>query len=97
MSTSKLNDYQYLKDLATSLALGGKKRRIQVVMPSKLVDMIDKHFPNVDRSALVSQALTEILLHKHRIDNPDLEAWISEEQYNLDEMETYLKAREKDV
>lgn len=97
MTTKKLNDYQYLQDLATSLALGGKKRRIQVVMPSKLVDMIDKTFPNIDRSTLISQAFTELLIHKKRIDDPELEAWTAEEQYNLDEMESYLETREKDV
>ena len=95
MTANKLNDYQYLQDLATSLALGGKKRRIQVVMPEKLVDMIDKTFPNTDRSTLISQAFTDILIQKKRIDDPELEAWAREEQYNLDEMETYLKARDK--
>jgi len=97
MNTTTLTDYQYLQDLATSLALGGKKKRVQVVMPAKLVQLIDKVYPNIDRSTLISQAFTDLLLHKHRIDNPDLEAWVAEEQYNLDEMETYLEAREKHV
>lgn len=97
MNTKTLTDYHYLKDLATSLSLGGKKRRIQVVMPDKLVNLIDKTFPDIDRSTLISQAFTDILIRQHRIENPDLEGWISEEQYNLDEMETYLTAREKDV
>lgn len=95
MNTTTLVDYQYLQDLSTSLALGGKKRRVQIVMPDKLVQLIDKVFPNVDRSTLVSQAFTDLLLHKHRIADPDLEAWIAEEQYDLDEMETYLTEREK--
>ena len=97
MNITTLTDYQYLQDLATSLALGGKKRRLQVVMPDKLVTLIDKTFPHIDRSTLISQAFTDLLLHKHRINNPDLEAWIAEEQYNLDEMEVYLRSREKDV
>lgn len=97
MNTTTLTDYQYLQDLSTSLALGGKKRRVQVVMPDKLVQLIDKVFPNIDRSTLISQAFTDLLLHKHRIKDPDLEAWVAEEQYGLDEMETYLEAREKDV
>lgn len=95
MDTTTLTDYQYLQDLSTSLALGGKKRRVQVVMPAKLVALIDKVFPDIDRSTLISQAFTDLLLHKHRIKNPDLEAWVAEEQYNLDEMETYLENREK--
>jgi len=66
-------------------------------MPEKLVQLIDKVFPNVDRSTLVSQAFTDLLLHKHRIVDPVLEDWVSEEQYNADEMETYLIEREKDV
>lgn len=97
MNTTTLTDYQYLQDLSTSLALGGKKRRVQIVMPEKLVQLIDKVFPDIDRSTLVSQAFTDLLLHKHRINNPELEAWIAEEQYDLDEMETYLEAREKNV
>lgn len=97
MNTTTLTDYQYLQDLSTSLALGGKKRRVQIVMPEKLVQLIDKVFPDVDRSTLVSQAFTDLLLHKHRITDPDLEAWVAEEQYDLDEMEAYLEAREKDV
>jgi len=97
MNTTTLTDYQYLQDLSTSLSLGGKKRRVQIVMPEKLVQLIDKVFPNVDRSTLVSQAFTDLLLHKHRIVDPALEDWVSEEQYNADEMETYLIEREKDV
>lgn len=97
MNTTTLTDYQYLQDLSTSLALGGKKRRVQIVMPDKLVQLIDKVFPHVDRSTLVSQAFTDLLLHKHRITNPDLEAWVAQEQYDLDEMETYLSEREKNV
>lgn len=97
MDTTTLTDYQYLQDLSTSLALGGKKRRVQIVMPEKLVQLIDKVFPNVDRSTLVSQAFTDLLIHKHRIANPDLESWVAEEQYNLDEMEAYIAKREQDV
>lgn len=97
MNTTTLNDYQYLQDLSTSLALGGKKRRVQIVMPEKLVQLIDKVFPNVDRSTLVSQAFTDLLLHKHRITNPDLEAWVAEEQYDSDRMETYINAREQEI
>lgn len=94
MSTTTLTDYQYLQDLATSLALGGKKKRVQVVMPSKLVQLIDKTFPHIDRSTLISQAFTDLLLHKHRISDPTLEGWAAEEQYNLDEMDAYLTERE---
>ncbi len=95
MNTTTLNDYQYLQDLATSLALAGKKKRVQIVMPVKLVQLIDKTFPHIDRSTLISQAFTDLLLHKHRINDPDLEAWVAEEQYNLDEMDAYLTEREK--
>lgn len=97
MNTTTLTDYQYLQDLSTSLALGGKKQRVQLIMPQKLVDLIDKTFPHTDRSTLIAQAFTELLLHKHRITDPDLEAWVAEEQYNLDEMEAYIAEREKDV
>jgi len=97
MDTTTLTDYHYLQDLSTSLALSGKKRRVQVVMPDKLVKLIDKTFPHIDRSTLISQAFTDLLLHKHRVNHPDLEAWMAEEQYNLDEMEAYLSEREKDV
>ena len=97
MNTTTLTDYRYLQDLSTSLALGGKKRRVQIVMPDKLVQLIDKVFPHVDRSTLVSQAFTDLLLHKHRITNPDLEAWVAQEQYDTDRMEAYIRERENEV
>jgi len=97
MNTTTLTDYQYLQDLATSLALGGKKRRLQIVMPDKLVTMIDKMFPHIDRSTLISQAFTDLLLHKHRIANPELEAWVAEEQYDSDRMEAYIHEREQEI
>ena len=98
MSTTTLTNYQYLQDLSTSLSLSkSKDRRVQLKMPSKLVDLLDKAFPNVDRSTLLTQAVTDLLLHKHRIADPTLEAWVTEEQYNLDEMEAYIREREQNV
>ena len=98
MNTATLNDYQYLQDLSTSLSLSNKKnRRVQLKMPSMLVDMLDKAFPNVDRSTLLTQAVTDLLLRKNRVTDPTLEGWVAEEQYIADEMETYLNEREKDV
>lgn len=97
MDTTTLTDYQYLTDLSTSLALGGKKKRVQVVMPAKLVAIIDRVYPDIDRSTLISQAFTDLLIRKHRITNPDLEAWISEQDYDLDRMEAYINEREKEV
>lgn len=97
MNTTTLTDYQYLQDLSTSLALGGKKRRVQIVMPDKLVQLIDKVFPDVDRSTLVSQAFTDLLLHKHRITDPTLEDWVREEQYDTDRMEAYIAERENEI
>ena len=97
MNTTTFTDYQYLQDLATSLATTDKKRRLQIVMPDKLVQLIDKTFPNIDRSTLISQAFTDLLLRQHRVTNPDLEAWISEQDYDLDRMEAYINEREKEV
>ncbi|MFZ2200017.1 MAG: hypothetical protein WAV40_04480 [Microgenomates group bacterium] len=98
MSTATLTNYQYLQDLSASLALSGKNnRRVQLKMPGKLVDMLDKAFPDVDRSTLLTQAVTDLLLRKHRIADPTLEAWVAEEQYDSDRMEAYIAERENEV
>lgn len=96
MNTTTLTNYQYLQDLSASLSLSkSKDRRVQLKMPGKLVDLLDKAFPGVDRSTLLTQAVTNLLLHKHRVQNPDLEAWVTQEQYNLDRMEAYINEREQ--
>ena len=98
MSTTTLTNYQYLQDLSTSHSLSkSKDRRVQLKMPGKLVDLLDKTFPNVDRSTILTQAVTNLLLHRHRITDPTLEAWVAEEQYDTDRMEAYLSERESEV
>ena len=78
-------DYQKLLKLLESLSFDKIKsdQRIQVKMPSLLVKLLDQEFPKITRSQLLTQAVLELLIRKKRIQNPELEAWVSQEQYDL--------------
>lgn len=93
----QLNDYQKLKDAAAAIDVNLVKasQRVQLKMPKDVVNMLDREFPNVSRSKLLTQAALEILMRKMRTDNPELEQWVSQEQYDLDRMWTYLNQRDK--
>ena len=96
MKQSQFEIYQQLKDMANALSFAKLKanRRIQVKMPGLVVDELDKEFPDIDRSTLLTQAALEIIIRKKRNQNPDLEAWVAEEQHDLDRMWEYLDERE---
>lgn len=89
-----------LKDMADSYKYGAIKanRRVQLKMPAFVVEQLDKEFPNIDRSKLLTKAAIDILLQKKKFsDNNDLYDWVITEQEDLDTMWEYLSEREKDV
>jgi len=91
--------YIKLKELATALEYGKVKsdKRIQVVMPSFVVKTLDKEFPNVDRSSLLTRLAVEALLAKIEYeDSMELSNWRMAEQEDLDTMWNYLEERENE-
>lgn len=98
MKSQKREQYEKLKSLAEVYAQGGlaSDRRVQLKMPAFLVELLDKEFPDTNRSQLLTQAVLEMLIRKMRQQDPELEGWISQEQLQLDQMWAYLHEREKD-
>jgi hypothetical protein len=97
MSISFIKKLQYFKDLATSLRQGIVKtdRRVQVKMPSKVVEELDRQFPNADRSQIITQLAVDVIYQRLRFaDRPLLRDIASSEQSNLDEMWLYLEERD---
>lgn len=93
---TQLEDYH---NLTTFLYAWGKdpqkSRRVQLKMPVAVVEMLDKKFPKINRSRLLTQAVIELLIRKTRTDRPDMEQWLASEQDDLDEMWSYLDFRDK--
>lgn len=91
-------DYFLLRDAADAYEYGSIKsdRRIQVKLPSFIVDEIDKEFPGRDRSNVIARATLEVLLRKKRLDDSGLDNWQAEEQYDLDRMWDFLSEIEKE-
>ena len=75
---AQLEDYH---NLTTFLYTWGKdpqkSRRVQLKMPAAVVEMLDKKFPKINRSRLLTQAAVELLIRKTRADRPDLEQWLA--------------------
>lgn len=92
-----IDEYQDLLGVVTASgrSLVKADRRVQLKMPSVLVKMLDREFPGVSRSDLLTQMAAEVIIRKKRIADPTLEGWVSEEQYDLDRMWSYLDGREK--
>jgi hypothetical protein len=88
-----------LREISRALEYGSVKadRRIQVVMPSEVVNALDQEFPNVNRSKLLTRLAVDALLAKLKYkDSPELKDWIASEQDGLDEMWDYLEERESE-
>ncbi len=88
-----------LKEIANALEYGTVKadKRIQVVMPSEVVEALDREFPDVNRSKLLTRIAVDVLLKKLKYkDKPELDDWISAEQEDLDTMWDYLEGRESE-
>ncbi len=90
VSYSALNDYFVVGDYGNFDA----DRRVQLKMPSAIVDELDAEFPSIDRSKLMTLLAVSALIEKKRNDNPELEHWRNDEQYDLDRMWDYLEERE---
>lgn len=93
---TQLEDYHNLNTFLYSWGKEPQKsRRVQLKMPTVIVEMLDKKFPKINRSRLLTQAAVELLIRKTRINRPDLEQWLAAEQDDLDEMWSYLGSRDK--
>ena len=96
--TSK-QKYLKLKELSAALEYGKVKsdKRIQVVMPSFVVNALDKEFPNTDRSSILTRLAVEALLAKIKYEeSTELSDWRMSEQEDLDTMWNYLEERESE-
>ncbi|HEX7018009.1 MAG TPA: hypothetical protein VF209_03840 [Patescibacteria group bacterium] len=89
--------YLSLRDMAIALEYGSvpADKRIQVKMPSIVVEELDRLFPTIDRSKLLTQLALEAILHTYRfVDRPDLGDLAASEQAAMDEMWNYLEERD---
>ena len=98
MSSQQLATKQAIfEDLATNLTHGSvpTDQRVQVKMPSKVVNELDRLFPKIDRSRLLTQLAVEAINQRLRFaDRPELTALASQEQAGLDTMWDYLEERD---
>lgn len=91
--------YLELHDMSNALQYGSldADRRIQVKMPSAVVDALDELFPEVDRSKILTQlALEAILTRKRFQERGVLQAMVNSEQEDWDTMLEYLEKRERE-
>lgn len=97
MKLAQMRKLQFFRDLATSLRIGTAKanRRVQLKMPSVVVDELDKQFPNIDRSHLLTQLVVDFITQKLEFqDREVLQHMQASEQSELDEMWSYLEERD---
>lgn len=89
-------DYLVLRDAANALEYGSLKSdaRIQVKIPSNILTQLDKAYPDIDRSKVITKAILDLLLTKFRNSDPSLEHWQNDEQYDMDRMWNYLEERD---
>lgn len=93
---TQLEEYHNLTTWLDSLGVKPQRsRRVQLKMPTAVVEMLDKKFPKVNRSRLLTQAAIELLIRKTRTERPDLEQWLASEQEDLDLLWGYLDFRDK--
>ena len=97
MKLSFIKKLQYFQDLATSIRQGLIKsdRRVQLKMPNSVVTELDKQFPDVDRSHLITQLAIDLITQKLKLkDRSILMGLKASEQSSLDDMLNYLEDRE---
>lgn len=86
-----------LKDMQTALEYGSVKadRRLQVVMPSAVVEALDELFPELERSKVLTQLAINAILEKQAFgDRPELGELAAHDQAGLTTMLNYLEERE---
>lgn len=82
-------DVLVLRDSAIALNYGrlNNDKRIQVTMPSSIIEIIDRLFPNVERNKILTKAaiafLSKEIQTSYKFDAKDL---LQEEQADMDEM-----------
>ncbi|TSC87955.1 MAG: hypothetical protein G01um101416_270 [Microgenomates group bacterium Gr01-1014_16] len=97
MNLTSAQNLQYFNDLSESLS-GNKHpsdHRIQVKMPRRVVKELDRLFPHIDRSRLLSQlAITAIAQSLRFQDRSILRDQAVSQQLGLNDMITYLEDRD---
>lgn len=89
-----------LRDMhqATQYSALPADKRVQVKMPTKVVEALDELFPDIDRSQIITKLALDAIVRKLRFaDNPNLAAWQENEQVELDNLWDYLEERERGV
>lgn len=98
MSTQQLATKQAsFEDLATSLTHGPvpADQRVQIKMPSQVVQELNRLFPKIDRSRLLTQLAVEAINQRLRLaDKPELIELATQEQVGLDNLWAYLDERD---
>lgn len=87
-----------LNNMAKTLEIGrlDSDRRVQLKMPTIIVDEIDREYPEIDRSKyFMWLAVNNLLLRKRAIPDDDLQDLLSSDQQTLDDLTNYLDEREK--
>lgn len=100
MNIVKAKTDQMISDFSASLVLSkfNADKRVQVKMPKIVVEELDRLFPEVDRSHLLTQLATNAILQQLRFqDRQILREQISTEQSGLDDMLDYLEERDAKV
>ena len=92
--------YYMIRDMARALDYNAKldlDRRIQVKMPSFVVDTLDAMFPKTDRSTLLTKLALQAILDNIYIETQPDDGWASfidmEKEANKDMLD-YLEKRE---
>lgn len=86
-----------LRDIANAIPYGSvnSDKRVQIKMPAIVLEELDKAYPDIDRSKIITQLIVDNLLTLGRYkDAPDLLELMSSEQEILDDM--WVNLMEKD-
>lgn len=85
-----------LKDIAIAYHYGSANadRRVQLKMPSMIVDLLDQEFPGEDRSSVLTKLAIDALARKKRFGDSTIPEFLADEQSRLDDLWDYLDSRE---
>lgn len=89
----KRKDVLILRDSAIALNYGRLKndQRLQVTMPSSIVEIIDRLFPNEERNKIFTKAIIAFLSKEIQVSYKfNQKNLLHEEQADMDEMWSYL-------
>lgn len=97
MKLSDAQIFQHFQDLSSNSNLGKPRadKRIQVKMPSIVVEKLDELFPDVDRSFVLTQLAAHAIMQELKFrDRQVLKSLADSEQQGLDDMLEYLEERD---